>query len=145
MTNRPGRKLSAFAWVRRRLPEPDNPSRLLFETGAAPCGTCQTRTAHTKLPASFVQNMSNRVERTFRLAKERYAYYGVGVGEALKKLARIPISLHCWQGDDVGGFEQNGDELGGGLAVTGNYPGKARTPDELRADMEKALSIIPRS
>jgi L-rhamnose isomerase len=51
--------------------------------------------------------------------------------------------LHCWQGDDVGGFENTGSELGGGLAVTGNYPGKARTPDELRRDLEKALSLIP--
>ena len=56
---------------------------------------------------------------------------------------RVPISLHCWQGDDVGGFERRGSELGGGLAVTGNYPGKARTPDELRADIDKALSLIP--
>ena len=55
----------------------------------------------------------------------------------------IPISLHCWQGDDVGGFENTGSELGGGLAVTGNYPGRARTPDELRADVDKALALIP--
>ena len=55
----------------------------------------------------------------------------------------VPISLHCWQGDDVGGFENVGEALGGGLAVTGNYPGRARTPDELRADATKALSLIP--
>ena len=55
----------------------------------------------------------------------------------------MPISLHCWQGDDVGGFENAGEALGGGLAATGNYPGKARTPDELRADLDKALSLIP--
>ena len=55
----------------------------------------------------------------------------------------MPISLHCWQGDDVGGFEKAGEELGGGLAVTGNYPGKARTPEELRSDTIKALSLIP--
>src|SRR5262249_179960 len=65
--------------------------------------------------------------------------------QALKKLAKIPISLHCWQGDDVGGFENIGSELGGGLAVTGNYPGKARTPAELRADLAKAYSLIPGS
>jgi L-rhamnose isomerase len=59
------------------------------------------------------------------------------------KLAGVPISLHCWQGDDVAGFENRGVELGGGLAVTGNYPGKARTPDELRADAAKAMSLIP--
>jgi L-rhamnose isomerase len=65
------------------------------------------------------------------------------VGRALKTLATIPISLHCWQGDDVGGFESFSGAPGGGLAVTGNYPGKARTPDELRADVETALSLIP--
>ena len=87
--------------------------------------------------------MSKPVELSFKLAKERYAQYGVDAGKALKILAGIPLSLHCWQGDDVGGFESSGTELGGGLAVTGNYPGKARTPDELRADLEKALSLIP--
>ncbi len=80
---------------------------------------------------------------SFRLARERYAALGVDVDAALKALARIPISLHCWQGDDVGGFENFGVTLSGGIAVTGNYPGKARTPDELRADFEKAFSLIP--
>ena len=64
-------------------------------------------------------------------------------GPGLERLARIPISLHCWQGDDVGGFENTGEAIGGGLAVTGNYPGRARTPDELRADLDQALSLIP--
>ena len=86
---------------------------------------------------------SSNTERAFRLACERYAALGVDVNRALKTLARIPISLHCWQGDDVGGFENGGSAIGGGLAVTGNYPGKARTPDELRADLEMALSLIP--
>jgi L-rhamnose isomerase len=67
----------------------------------------------------------------------------VDTEEALKKLATIPISLHCWQGDDVGGFEIAAANLGGGLVATGNYPGKARTPDELRADLEKTYSYIP--
>ncbi len=62
---------------------------------------------------------------------------------ALERLAKVPISLHCWQGDDVGGFENTGEAIGGGLAVTGNYPGKARTPDELRADLDQALSLMP--
>jgi L-rhamnose isomerase len=79
----------------------------------------------------------------FELACERYQAMGVAPEAALSKLALIPVSLHCWQGDDVGGFENAGQELGGGLAVTGNYPGKARTPDELRADVEKALTLIP--
>src|SRR4029078_3331203 len=76
-------------------------------------------------------------------ARERYASLGVDVQRALARLAQIPISLHCWQGDDVGGFENTGSALGGGLAVTGNYPGKARTPDELRSDLDKAYSLIP--
>ena len=83
------------------------------------------------------------VGRAYRLALERYAALGVDTGRALKALARIPVSLHCWQGDDVGGFEHPGRAPGGGLAVTGNYPGKARTPDELRTDLEKTLSLIP--
>ena len=83
------------------------------------------------------------VESSFRLARERYAGLGVDVDRALKSLARIPVSLHCWQGDDLGGFENLGCALGGGLAVTGSYPGKARTADELRMDLEKALSLIP--
>ena len=81
--------------------------------------------------------------RAYDDAVERYGELGVDVDEALRRLAAIPISLHCWQGDDVGGFEPLGTPLGGGLAATGHYPGKARTPDELRADAEKALSLIP--
>ncbi len=79
----------------------------------------------------------------YKIARERYAAIGVDADAALKKLSRIAISLHCWQGDDVGGFETDGGALGGGLAVTGNHPGKARTPEELRADLDKALSLIP--
>jgi L-rhamnose isomerase len=82
-------------------------------------------------------------EQAYALAKERYAAIGVDVEAALSTLSQVPISLHCWQGDDVGGFEKSGEELGGGLAVTGNYLGKARTPDELRSDLDLALSMIP--
>jgi L-rhamnose isomerase len=82
--------------------------------------------------------------QAYQIAKEQYAALGVDVDAALKKLAAIPISLHCWQGDDVGGFETAGAELsGGGIQATGNYPGKARTIAELRGDIEKALSLIP--
>lgn len=88
-------------------------------------------------------NSAKHLERSFALAKERYADLGVDVSKALTHLSRIPISLHCWQGDDVGGFEKSDNTLGGGLAVTGNYPGKARTPDDLRSDLETALSLIP--
>lgn len=85
------------------------------------------------------------IEQTYQLAKERYAEFGVDTEQAIEQLASIAISLHCWQGDDVGGFESAGESLGGGLAVTGNYPGKARTVDELRSDLEKAYSLIPGS
>ncbi|MFA5193299.1 MAG: L-rhamnose isomerase [Verrucomicrobiia bacterium] len=83
------------------------------------------------------------IEKSYQLAAERYTEMGVDADKALKWLASVPVSLHCWQGDDVGGFEKLGTGLGGGLAATGNYPGKARTPAELRADAEKALSMIP--
>src|ERR1035437_4297053 len=79
----------------------------------------------------------------YALAKERYAGLGVDVNQALKQLATISISIHSWQGDDVCGFENIGGSLTGGCAVTGNYPGKALTPDELRTDLEKAFSLIP--
>ncbi len=86
---------------------------------------------------------SPSIAAAYNLARERYAALAVDTEAALDQLARIPISLHCWQGDDVGGFEQTGAELGGGLAVTGNYPGKARTPAELRADLDKVCSLLP--
>ena len=79
----------------------------------------------------------------YRLARQRYADIGVDTEAALGKLAAVPLSLHCWQGDDLGGFEELGAPLGGGLEATGHYPGKARTADELRRDAAKALSLIP--
>ena len=87
--------------------------------------------------------MTHTVDGSYRLAREQYAALGVDTDAALERLARIPISLHCWQGDDVIGFEQEGGALSGGIAATGNYPGRARTPDELRADAAEALSLIP--
>ncbi len=83
------------------------------------------------------------IERAFALAKERYAAFGVDVERALVRLGELSVSLHCWQGDDVGGFEGSGEALGGGLAVTGAYPGKARSADELRSDLEMAYALIP--
>lgn len=79
----------------------------------------------------------------YSFAQETYATLGVDTETALRRLATVPISLHCWQGDDVGGFEQAGDLAGSGLAATGNYPGKARTIDELRRDLEQAYKLIP--
>ena len=83
------------------------------------------------------------IEKTYDLAKQRYAEYGVDVEAAMARLGRIAISMHCWQGDDVGGFETDDGLTGGGIMATGNYPGKARTADELRADLDKAFSLIP--
>lgn len=76
-------------------------------------------------------------------AKKIYAELGIDTEAVIEKLSEIPISIHCWQGDDVTGFENGGGSLDGGIAVTGNYPGKARNPKELMADFEKAISLIP--
>jgi L-rhamnose isomerase len=89
-----------------------------------------------------MKNNSN-LEKSFALAQERYAAIGVDAERVLKRLEKVPVSLHCWQGDDVVGFENFGCTLTGGIMATGNYPGKARSPQELRADAEKALSLIP--
>lgn len=86
---------------------------------------------------------ADRIAKAYELAKDQYAAVGVDIDRAVDVLATIPISVHCWQGDDVGGFEAAGGELGGGLAATGDYPGKARNGDELRGDLDKALSVIP--
>ena len=79
----------------------------------------------------------------YNQAKEIYATIGVDVEQALTTLANTPISLHCWQGDDVVGFEAGAGALGSGLAVTGKYPGKARSINELRQDLEQVLSLLP--
>jgi L-rhamnose isomerase len=83
------------------------------------------------------------IKENFELAKQAYAKWGVDVEEVVEKLKSVPISIHCWQGDDVAGFEVNQNELSGGIDVTGNYPGKATNAEELRSDLEKALSLIP--
>jgi L-rhamnose isomerase len=84
-----------------------------------------------------------QIKAAYHLAQERYAGLGVDTRQALEALAGISLSLHCWQGDDVGGFENPGGELGGGLAATGNYPGKARNADELRRDLDITYRLIP--
>ena len=78
----------------------------------------------------------------YNIAKERYAAIGIDTEAAIEKLLNIPISMHCWQGDDVKGFENSG-ELTGGIQTTGNYPGAAHTPEELMQDIDKAFSLIP--
>ncbi|QJT18054.1 L-rhamnose isomerase [Aeromonas sp. 1805] len=87
--------------------------------------------------------MNPNIETAFALAKQQYAALGVDVDEALTTLATIPVSMHCWQGDDVGGFEADAGALTGGIQATGNYPGKARDAIELRRDLDLAMSLIP--
>jgi L-rhamnose isomerase len=83
------------------------------------------------------------IEKTFEAARQRYAELGVDTERAIERLSKIAVSLHCWQGDDVRGFESSEGLSGGGIMATGAYPGRARTADELRTDLEKALSLIP--
>jgi L-rhamnose isomerase len=83
------------------------------------------------------------IEQAYRTARERYAEWGVDTEAALRTLGCISISLNCWQGDDVSGFENDQGLTGGGILATGSYPGKPRTPDELRSDVEAALRCIP--
>ncbi|MBB1527036.1 L-rhamnose isomerase [Pectobacterium carotovorum subsp. carotovorum] len=87
--------------------------------------------------------MSTPIEAAWQLAKTRYASLNIDVEAVLEQLDQIPVSMHCWQGDDVAGFENTGGPLTGGIQATGNYPGKASTPDELRADLEQAFALIP--
>lgn len=87
--------------------------------------------------------MDQRIEKAYEAAKELYAAHGIDTEAVMKKLAGIKISMHCWQGDDVKGFLFQDQELTGGIQATGNYPGAARTPNELKADLEKAYSLIP--
>lgn len=84
-----------------------------------------------------------QIEQAYQQASEQYAKWNVDTDEVLKQLKDVSISMHCWQGDDVSGFEDPNGQLTGGIQATGNYPGKARTPEELRADLEKAFSLIP--
>lgn len=85
----------------------------------------------------------NQIQSAYVLAKERYASLGVDTDRAIARLDKVAISLHCWQGDDVGGFENPGGELTGGIAATGNYPGKARNADELRRDLDLVYRLLP--
>ncbi|SCD20998.1 L-rhamnose isomerase [Proteiniphilum saccharofermentans] len=84
-----------------------------------------------------------QLKRAYEDAKAQYASLGVDVDQAIEKLNNLSISIHCWQADDVSGFENPDGELTGGIQATGNYPGKARTIEELRSDFEKVLTLIP--
>ena len=85
---------------------------------------------------------SENVEKAYQTAKERYAELGVDTEEAIKQLEKVKLSVHCWQGDDINGFVNPEQELTGGIGVSGNYPGIARTPDELTDDLHEALSLV---
>lgn len=87
-------------------------------------------------------NKNELVQKSYEIAKERYAAFGINVDAALSKLEELAISIHCWQADDVTGFEKLENLGGGGIQATGNYPGKARNIDELRADIEKVLTLV---
>ena len=86
---------------------------------------------------------TKNVQGAYDLAKESYSALGVDTEKAIANLEEVSISLHCWQGDDVGGFENPSGDLTGGIAATGNYPGKARTADELRNDLDVVYSLLP--
>jgi L-rhamnose isomerase len=85
---------------------------------------------------------TQNIQKSYEIACERYSAIGVNVEKALENLQKVAISIHCWQADDVTGFENLGNLGGGGIQATGNYPGKARNIDELRADIEKVLTLI---
>ena len=87
--------------------------------------------------------MTTLIDQAWELAKQRFSAVGVDVENALKTMEQLPVSMHCWQGDDVAGFENPEGSLTGGIQATGNYPGKARNAAELRSDLEMALSLIP--
>ncbi|MCX7995466.1 MAG: L-rhamnose isomerase [candidate division WOR-3 bacterium] len=87
--------------------------------------------------------MKRKIIQAYKCAREKYQKFGINTDLVIKKISKMSLSIHCWQGDDVRGFEVHGSELSGGIQVTGNYPGRARNIDELRQDIEKALSLIP--
>ena len=87
--------------------------------------------------------MTSSIDQAWTLAKERFAQLGIDAEAAIKQLDTLPVSIHCWQGDDVAGFENPEGNLTGGIQATGNYPGKARNAQQLRADLELAISMIP--
>ena len=87
--------------------------------------------------------LAEQVRKEYEMAKERYASLGVDTEQALKALQKVAISIHCWQADDVTGFENLGNLGGGGIQATGNYPGKARNIEEIRQDIEKVLTLVP--
>lgn len=96
------------------------------------------------IKGDLIMSLRNEgIEKSYEIAKERYAKWGIDTDKVIKDLEKVSVSMHCWQGDDVTGFENPEGSLTGGIQATGNYPGKARNAEELRRDIEKALSLIP--
>ena len=87
--------------------------------------------------------IEKKIKETYAFARERFAEFGIDTDHVLRELDEVPISIQCWQGDDVLGFESADASLTGGIQTTGNYPGRARNVDELRSDLELALTLIP--
>ena len=87
----------------------------------------------------------NQLQKAYEIAAERYAAAGVDTEKAIEQLRQLSLSLHCWQADDVTGFERPDGTLSGGIQATGNYPGKARNAEELRADILRVTSLLPGS
>ncbi|MCQ2385181.1 MAG: L-rhamnose isomerase, partial [Clostridia bacterium] len=87
--------------------------------------------------------MNEKIVSAYENAKSVYAEIGVDTDRAIEAVSRVPVSVHCWQGDDVLGFIKDNDTLGGGIQTTGNYPGRARNAEELRKDLDVAFSLIP--
>ena len=96
-----------------------------------------------KVENTMSSKSGEEIRISYEWARERFARHGVDTGEVLKTLDEIPISIQCWQGDDVRGFENPDGELTGGIQTSGNYPGRARSANELRADLELAMQFIP--
>ncbi|MGL5951081.1 MAG: L-rhamnose isomerase, partial [Cetobacterium sp.] len=87
--------------------------------------------------------MRKEIIERYKNSKKMYENLGINVEEIIRILAKVKLSVHCWQGDDVRGFETPDSLLSGGISATGNYPGRARNAEELRMDLDKALSLIP--
>lgn len=96
-----------------------------------------------RFPLFLITLKGEAMTNAYDLARAQFADWGIDTEAAMAALSAIPISVHCWQGDDVGGFERRSGISGGGIQATGNHPGRARNPDELRADLEFAYSLIP--
>jgi len=90
-----------------------------------------------------IKDREKRIKQAYDAAKDLYTEFGVDVEAVIAKFEKIPVSIPCWQGDDVSGFEQHGGGTSGGIMVTGNYPGKPTTVEEFRSDLEKAMRYIP--